>query len=133
MPKLSNRKELEMREQKYKVWNGHSMSDHVRTIQEIMLWNGSEHTEAVSKLVFLEFTGLKDKNGKDIHEGDILKAKKNCMIDDGFKIHLVDFIDGGFCADGCALSIITGSFAPEIIGNIHESPELMENITNAET
>lgn len=71
-----------------------------------------------------QFTGLKDKNGKEIYEGDIYQSNKG-------GINEVCWIIG----DGCGF---TGfDFAPfyhiegvisdiEIIGNIHDNPELLE-------
>ena len=67
----------------------------------------------------MQFTGLSDKNGKEIYEGDI--------IDERGIVGVVVFRDGGFCVkwgDGmwdCIIDDIT------ILGNVHENPELLEN------
>ena len=79
-----------------------------------------------------QYTGLTDKNGKKIFEGDIVRcismtdmANMIVIFEDGeFRMVLCekykDYISGcGFYAIRC--------FDKEIIGNIHDNPELLEN------
>jgi len=74
----------------------------------------------------MQYTGLKDKNGKEIYEGDLF----NYMCDDGCieKNCEVVFNDGAFRTRwGCLIKdIIDWEF--EVIGNIYENPELLNNI-----
>lgn len=75
-----------------------------------------------------QFTGLKDKNGKHIFEGDILSN------DFGAPKMTVEFSRGAFCLEG--LQPIIGHLNGvgwfdhtkmlEVIGNIYENPELLK-------
>ena len=85
--------------------------------------------DAPRHIKLMQFTGQKDKNEKDIYEGDIVK-------DDGttFKIEWYkgrfDFVRIKGCyqqpyfGDNCSRM--------EIIGNIYENPELLSGVGNKE-
>lgn len=64
-----------------------------------------------------QYTGLKDKNGKMIWEEDIVKVDE--------KNYEVKFILGQFFI-GINMPIAYKRFDCEIIGNIHDNPELLE-------
>ena len=74
----------------------------------------------------MQYTGLKDKNGKEIYEGDVVRHKEWGYSND--KESIVYFIEGGFFpfADNEDNEPYPKPEESEVIGNRYENPERME-------
>ena len=102
-----------------------------------MVYSRASHILALAemepeKYIPEQFTGLKDVNGKDIYVGDIIVSKPNGTTYESPKIGVVtrSKISPGWCYETVTdeYNIWTsGKYRTyEIIGNVHENPELLE-------
>lgn len=85
-------------------------------------WNDGEYNGAsdLHDFELMQFTGLKDKNGKEIFESDLVKYRDA-------PIQEVVFEEGSFrYRDGNDWGLLTlvAEYC-EVIGNIYENPELL--------
>ncbi len=78
------------------------------------------HIEDLERYILMFETGLQDKNGKEIYEGDIVRFGN---LEPTFKLP-IRFEMGSFGVSGYYLASIYN--ACEIIGNIHENSELVK-------
>lgn len=84
--------------------------------------------EKLRKYYIMQYTGLKDKNGKEIYEGDILEHKSNFSDKSDFAKVYWDKNTAGFdwTAKDIALNFVESATKRfEVIGNIYENPELI--------
>ncbi len=85
-----------------------------------------EYKDDRDRIVLMQFTGLKDKNGKEIFEGDIVEFINS--ISKGKRIVSIDFRNGQYwlIEMGGALTLLNPAQELKVIGNIYENPELLE-------
>ena len=110
------------REIKFRAWDGKRMLK-AHTINDFV-WmacgvGGGSDASPYTDTQFMQFTGLKDKNGKEIYESDIVRGDWHW---DGWRPHVIEWPDDvydlrEYCLDGEDL---------EVLGNIYENPDLLE-------
>ena len=89
-------------------------------------YNQSEWAE--KNVVLMQFTGLHDKNGKEIYEDDIILHGMLCQRwKIGFKegSFLAQIVDEDYEEDLKYLGIGLEGNGTEVIGNVWENPELL--------
>lgn len=106
-----------------------SKSFHYLTLDNVIQWLQYGDVfriemDSLSDIVIQQYTGLKDKNNKEIYEGDIIKTIYHTLDCDP-KLLVVgwDVTDAMFTPETEIRNI---KFIKEVIGNIFENPELLK-------
>ena len=120
-----------MREIKFRAWDG----ERLRKVNTIGWVDGDvdfvttpRYSGPAEDFTLMQYTGLKDKNGIEIYEGDALRDSESIVI--------VKFVDGEFSVDyrtmggkwrnyGSLFDYLK-DYEGEVIGNIYENQELLE-------
>lgn len=99
---------------------------------ELVCWDllSDKHRTASKMRFVIEYcTGFKDSGGELIYEGDILDATEN-GIDNKLIVHWHGEAFGGFTLEntrrgGVSLNTLIAAPMMNVVGNIHENPELL--------
>lgn len=124
---------------RYRAWDKHEQK--MFTNDELIIWNGNVYANDSKKLTcnnlkgwsiddeyLMQSTGLKDKNGKEVFIGDVIKCTRGCLHE-----VYIEKEYGGTYVGGMPAVYLKGlreGYAwtehEEIIGNIYKNPELFE-------
>lgn len=109
---------MKQREIKFRVW------DSINKKMDPATYRAGEQFGHPSScdLVCMQYAGIKDKNGKEIYEDDVILHGTGGLRAPG---HV------RWCEYSHGFKVFRGTnrydiYAPEVIGNLHENPELLQ-------
>lgn len=124
---------------KFRAWyNNRMLYSHNNTINKSNVQNAWFFNKVNEDDIIMQFTGLTDKNGKEIYEGDVLEFTRpygNWQIPERHG-YITDKCEVVYEQDTCSFRLkYKGSqqklrkhinYKYEIIGNVHEHPHLIK-------
>lgn len=119
-----------MKDIKFRVWTGSQM------LPSFTLFDIQNELASVStRDIIMQYTGVDDKNGTPIYEGDIIEGTCLGFCDDDEFKDVVEYGNGSFCfskekwKDGThdwysIENYYSGDL--EVVGNIYENPDMLK-------
>ncbi len=123
-----------MRLIKFRIWDEIERKMHYSAFN--VSFSGSNSGEVVDagwrdpsknfgiRCILMQYIGIKDKNGREIYEGDVVKSSAAFTLQ---KVEWGDFHSGFiFCGGSFIKTSCPNCYTNEIIGNVYENPELIK-------
>lgn len=119
---------------KFRAWD--KLNNEMYVVEQINLNRGEFESigygitflRGADEVILMQSTGLKDKNGKEIFEGDIVKMSKD-VYSEPIYYEVVRHSGGAYRLEskqhGCELWLRHTDC--EVVGNIYENPDLLED------
>ena len=121
-----------------KLWNVISIDFIKGEVTLLNEYTKESYIREIDEVELMQYTGLKDKNGKEIYEGDIIKYNFKSLIEkEGINrdriapVYWQEFRgcwavkESKYCNNDLFTYIQNGNVV-EVIGNIYENSELLE-------
>lgn len=121
-----------MREIKFRAWDGQDTMIYFdfNSIRHdgLIDWNENKYSDTGGGLYIdncnvMQYTGLQDKTGRDIFDGDIVETDTENIVSIKYNNDFGAYQAGGFPLTKRDIEELN----IEIIGNIYENPELLDN------
>lgn len=112
---------------------------HLGSKKAIIGYSGGNYSIKFDEIELMQYTGLHDKNGKEIFEADIVKVKLYKGEEEKYFVGKVEYFGSNFIVDadndsdyhvydldGFGIDYRYNLEDCEVIGNIYDNPELLE-------
>src|SRR5690625_4744541 len=125
-----------MRKMKFRAWNAEENKmldwEHLRGYCDIDFLFGGAYERGNHPYPYpiaMQYSGLKDKNSKEVYEGDIYLNPLGHKMKIDFSLTEASFV-GVSLRTGRELPLLNlnGELQGEIVGNIYENPELLNSV-----
>lgn len=127
-----------MREIKFRAWD--KSNEEMLEVENLYFNDMTDKVEIRTRIysdyfndeemILMQYTGLKDKNGKEIYDGDIVAEKGHYVKSDRLLYQKIQWKESYSCWLRGEYQRLTPknikTYQIEVIGNIYENPELLE-------